>query len=344
MKARIIKLAELAFVWTAGPVLLLMFSKKPAAKVARVTALAGGGLVAAWWTGLLLYVAGALVALVPGAWLGGPLAPQERQILMRTLTETVDEDHPLYLHAVRTERRALRFGALEGVPAGAVAAATWLTNSAQEHPAVPEGSRFCIHGNTGALISLRVLRQLPERNAWMALVVADAVVRHVAPTGYNWEWQDKRWVSKTCPGQRLPGPVGRISKVVHDVEALDDLTVDHVLAQASVKMAHDKRPHLQAVLQTGKDSVLKEQSDTVQVLATRTGRACGRKLGKHTAAFIRTLDYTRVKTMSQLQQAAQAYVKDKPTPACLDNPENRLLEDPDGEDLEPGTITGMGPD
>lgn len=325
MKSRLYALMENLFVFTVGPVLILLFS--PKARTARYSILVGGGgLVAAWWSGFLVWALGAAVALIPNAWMGGPLTADERYVMQRTLTESVDEDHPVYQHALRTERRGLLFAELEGVPAGAMAAAAWLHDSAAEHPAIPQEQRFCAHGITGAVLSGRVLLQLAERRPWAAIAVADAVARHVGPSGFNWEWQDRRWASKACPEQHFARPVSALSRTLYDVAMLDTLTVEHVVERAQQRMTSDRRKDLQHILRTGTDSVLKELSDGVQTLTSRSGKACGRPVARHSSAFIKGLDFQKVRNLGDLNRAAQEFVKAQPAPECLEAPSPALLD------------------
>ena len=72
-------------------------------------------------------------------------------------------------------------------------------------------------------------------NWWYTLVVADAVMRHVGPTGYNWEWQDKRIISKQCTG-RIPTPVSAVGKALYDLDMMDKVGVN-----AAVTLAEQKR-------------------------------------------------------------------------------------------------------
>jgi len=334
--ARLLTLLETLFVWTVGPFLILFFS--PKARTARFVTLGTVGAIgAAWWTGLIFWALGMAVGYVPDAWLGGPVSVAERAILERTLTEASDEGSPTYEHTLRMERRAAAFAKAESVHEGALHAAVMLHDATLEHPAIPVEGRYCSHGQTGTIIAVRVLRQLEERNAWYALAVGDAVLRHVGPTGFNWEWQDKRVASKKCEG-RILKPVSALSKALYDLDAMDRLTVDHVVREAAVRKAQpgNEKKQLADIVRLGRDSLLKELSDDAQTLHTRTARACGKQLHKHAATFVRDVNWRTVKTPAELRSAAAQYLKLSPTPSCLDAPTASSADISDAEMQEAG--------
>jgi len=89
MKRALISLLEGIFVWTVGPV-LLFFSPQDK-KVRHWTLGIGSVLVSAWWTGFLLWLLGALVAVIPSDWLGQEnLTQHERYVLERQLSDSID--------------------------------------------------------------------------------------------------------------------------------------------------------------------------------------------------------------------------------------------------------------
>jgi hypothetical protein len=339
MKRGIIRLLEGVFVWTVGPVVL--FFSPQARKVRHWTLGIGGVIASAWWTGFLLWMLGALVAIIPGGWLGEPsLSEHERFVLERQLSDSVDESNPVYQHTMRMERRVPAWAAVEGVHPAALQAAVLLHDSTLEHPRIPEEGRFCMHGNTAAALGLRSVRQL-DRSWWYAVTVTDAVLRHVGPGGFNWEWQDKRLVSKRCEN-RMPTPVSREGKLLYDLDMMDKVTVASVVDAAATKRLDPafKKKNLQEILKTDKDSVLKEISDHVQTLQTGPGKACGRQVAKQSALFIKNLDYRAVRDISALRVAAARFAEEKPAPGCLENPRaSDRLEADDAGDVP----TGAGP-
>ncbi len=322
---RLVQLLEWVFIWTVGPV-VLFFS--PQAKVFRRWTLGVGGVIAtAWWTGFVVWALGLLVALIPNSWLGpDALNEHERYVLERNLSDSVDEDHPTYQHSMRMEKRVAAWAKAQEVHPAALQAAVLLHDSTLDHPRIPAEQRLCIHGNAAAILGIRSIRQL-ERNWWYTLVVADAVMRHVGPTGYNWEWQDKRIISKQCTG-RIPTPVSAVGKALYDLDMMDKVGVNAAVTLAEQKRndpALKKKP-LPDLLRTDKVSVLKEVADHAQTLQTRLGRACGRQVAKHTSVFLKNLSNADMKDITALRAAATRYLEEKPAPTCLDAPRVEQLE------------------
>jgi len=168
------------------------------------------------------------------------------------------------------------------------------------------------------------------------------VMRHVGPTGFNWEWQDKRMVTKLCEN-RIPTPVSPVAKVLYDLDMMDKVTVASAVDAAAAKRQDPayKKKNLQEILKTDKDSVLKELSDHAQTLQTRAGKVCGRQVAKQSAVFIKTLDYRAVRDIKELKAAAARFEADKPAPACLETP--RAALEGAGEDGDAAVATGAGP-
>jgi hypothetical protein len=326
MKARVIHVLETLLVWTVGPV-VLFFSAK-ARKFRMATFITAGGIAIGWWTGFVVWLLGFVIGQIPMGWLGGDLNHHEYEVLERTLTETVDTDSPTYEHTMRLERRAAAFAERERLPPGALRAAALLHDATLEHPRIPVEARFCLHGHSGTVNALRVLAQLENRSRWFVFAVSDSVLRHVGPTGYNWEWQDKRAVSKRCR-EGMPGPVSHLSKALYDLDMLDRMDVPHAVRAAGEKLnAPGKdRKTLQEILRTHPDGVLKELTDAAQTLQTRTGKTCGKALRGHTTQFIKGLDYKRVTDMRTLHQAAEEYLARRSTPPCLERPAEAQNED-----------------
>jgi len=233
---------------------------------------------------------------------------------------------------MRMEQRVPAWAKAQGVHPAALQAAVLLHDSTLEHPRIPEAGRFCMHGNTAAALGVRSVRQL-DRSWWYALTVTDAVMRHVGPTGFNWEWQDKRMVSKRCDN-RIPSPVSTLSKALYDLDMMDKVTLNGVVDSAAVKRADAayKKKNLQEILKTDKDSVLKELSDHAQTLKTAKGKACGKLVVKQSAAFIKALNYSTVRDIPTLRAAAAEFQKEKPVPSCVDAP--TVLGEPADDDGE----------
>lgn len=327
MKARLIGALETVFVWTAGPLLLFVFS--PSARKARFAAAAGAGVVAAaWWTGALLWLVGALVSLVPERTLGADLAPTERAFLERALLGLVDRDTPTFRHTLRMEARVTRFATAEGAHAGAVRTAVMLHDGLKDYlPKVPPQDVFCMHAETGAVNAFRTVRAMPERTPWFSVVVADAIARHMGPTGFNMDWRDKRWVSKRCD-RRFAAPVSKASKVVYDLDMMDQLSLDGVVETSAARLdAPGNRESLREILKTGKDSAWKQAADAWQTLHTRTARACGRQQLRYAVAFIKGVDYRAVHGGDALREAAARFRAAGAEPPCWAAPGDALPAD-----------------
>lgn len=341
MKAKLMGLLETMFIWTVGPVLLFLFSPNPKVKRARRVTVAGTGVIAvAWWSGFVLWALGALVSLVPDSVLGQDLNDAERATLTRVLLQTVDRGSFTHQHTERMLARVDRFAAAEQAPVGPVRAAVILHDALKDYlPKVSPKDRFCMHAETGAINALRALRLLEERTPWFNIVAADAIHRHMDPCGYNADWRDKRWLSKQCD-RRYAHPVSRTSKVVHDLDMLDHLTVDRLVEVADQRLqAPGRKESLKQILKTSKDSAWKEVVDAGQTLYTRSARACGRQMQRYTITFIKQVDYRNVTTVDTLRRAIDAFRAAHPEPSCWAAPSTAELAAPslelDGVGEEP---------
>jgi hypothetical protein len=331
MKGALVRFLETLFVWTVGPILLFLFEKR-LARVRNYTLAGAGILGAAWWSGLLIWLVGVVVGLVPDGHLGPDLAPRERAALWEVLGQTVDADSPTGAHTRRMEERAGRFAQWEVTPVGAVRAAVILHDAMRDKlPRLSPEERFCAHGETGAANALRALRRL-ERSPWFSVVVADAVLRHMGPCGFNPDWREKRWLSRQCD-RRYAAPVSRVSRVVYDLDMLDQASLAGVIQHVTQRQARPgNRESLKESLRTGPDSALKRVSDAAQTLQTRGGKNCGRLVVKHTTSFIRSVDLRDVKTAEELVQAARVHLAKSPEPPCWAAPASADVPVPLAED------------
>ncbi|MEW5852638.1 MAG: HD domain-containing protein [Myxococcota bacterium] len=319
MKARLLQVLETLFVWTVGPV-ILFFSPR-ARRFRRVTLATAALGATAWWTGFALWFLGTLVGMIPETSLGGDLTTLERGAAVRALHEFVQPGSATDLHSLRMEERALRFASAEGAHVGAVRTAALLHDALKDNlPKVSPKDRYCMHGETGALNSIRAIKhRLSDRSVAFSVVVADAIFRHMGPCGFNMDWRDRRHVSKTCD-RDYPTPVSRVSQVVYDLDMLDQMTVEGVLRLVEQRQATSDeatgKESLKDMVKTGKDSAWKQVVDAGQTLRTRTGQRCGKELQSDTVGFIKSLDFGRVKSLEDLRGAAAAWRVGHPEPTC----------------------------
>ncbi len=271
-------------------------------------------------------VALALLAVAIGLWAFGALrptppeeklTPRETEAVYAALLAKVERGGPNHLHSRRLYHYAPPFAEAAGASVDVVRAAALLHDATKETGEGEPKERFCTHGDQGADLTKEVLLRVGKSDTF-ASRAATAVREHMGPCGFNWRFFSRRFMSKFCD-RSFPKPSSPEAKVLYDVDMLDLMTVDGVVKVAELRQKNPEfgKEPLSDSVKDGPDSAWKSVVDANQTLLTDKARECGASLVAHTEAFIDGLDFSKVKDVPALKDAAAEYVRTKPLPACL---------------------------
>jgi hypothetical protein len=235
--------------------------------------------------------------------------------LFHALTARVKPGGPNHLHCRRLYYYAPKFAEAAGANVEQVRAAAVLHDATKENGEGDPKQRFCTHGEQGGAYARDTLRALGKP---YADAVALAIVQHMGPTGFDPEFDDKRFMSKYCADRDFPAPQSIEAKVLYDIDMLDLMTVDGVTKVVELRQGPGFPPEpIKDSAKAGKDSAWKSVIDASQTLITPAAKACGATLVGHTRAFVDGVDWAAVTTVPAFKSAASAYLRDHPLPECL---------------------------